>query len=391
MRVLHIIPYFSPNFGGPPFVVAELCKASAELGITSEIVTSDARFSEKDDTSHFVSAGKIKIHKYKAFLKHRYAFNLGLIYSLNRRLNGYNLVHVHGLWNFPGLLAAFLCKRKAIPYLVMPHGMLDPNSLSRKRLKKTCYLGFVENYVLRHAAGWIFTSEAERDLSAKFLGATQRACILPLAPSLPGEPPYSREKLSDEFPSLKDRRFMLFLSRVDEKKGIFPLLAAFAEVRKQYQSLILAIAGPSDVGTEARVLEKIKEYKLTEAVVMVGPVYGAAKESLLLHSEFFILPSYQENFALALVEAMACGKAVITTKNVHIYKDIVKASAGLVCETNAKSIEDAIVRLMNSPDLQNALGSNGQEFVRRNYSWRKSAEILQKFYSIFGNSNRSES
>jgi glycosyltransferase involved in cell wall biosynthesis len=211
----------------------------------------------------------------------------------------------------------------------MPHGMLDPwfkTAYPLKHLKKSVYWRLVEHAVLRDARAVIFTCEEERLLArGTFSPYRVREKVAVLGTTAPeGNPEEWREAFFKKFPGLRGRRLLLFLSRLHPKKGCDMLIKAFRQAGGPLQ---LVIAGPDEDVNHARQL-RLQTAGLQ--VFFVGMLSGDAKWGALAAAEAFILPSHQENFGMAVAEALAAGTPVLISNKVNIWREIEADGAGLV-------------------------------------------------------------
>ena len=246
----------------------------------------------------------------------------------------YDGIVIHGLWQYQGL-AALRALRGRHRYAVFPHGMLDPwfnRTYPLKLLKKVPYWMLVERDLLAGADAVLFTSSAEARLArTSFPGARWRAEVVPYGTLGPqGDATANRAAFIDRIPALKDRPFLLFAGRMHEKKGCDLLLRAYAEVRRKIDLPPLVMAGPDETGLTRTLQAMAAEQKMENHVLWPGMLTGAAKWGAFHAAEAFILPSHQENFGIAVAEALSCGTPVLISDQVNIHGDISASHAGLV-------------------------------------------------------------
>jgi glycosyltransferase involved in cell wall biosynthesis len=241
----------------------------------------------------------------------------------------YDAVVVHGLWQYPGFATRRALRGTGTPYFVMPHGMLDPwfkQAYPLKHFKKTIYWRLAEYAVLRDARAVIFTCEEERILARKTFSPyriTEK--VATLGTSMPeGNPADWRDAFFQKFPGLRGRRILLFLSRLHPKKGCDMLIRAFS---KTGGPLSLVIAGPEEDANHAR---ELRMQTAGLSVFFVGMLTGDVKWGALAAAEVFALPSHQENFGMAVAEALAAGTPVLISNKVNIWREIEADGAGFV-------------------------------------------------------------
>lgn len=283
---------------------------------------------------------------------------------LQRERERFDAVLVQGLWQAGATVRASL-RGTRIPYFVFPHGMLDPwiaRAYPLKHFKKQLYWWWREGRVLRDAAAVCFTCEEERRLAQKtFVPYSAKERVVAYGTAAP---PAGHDALravfQQQFPALAARPFVLFLSRIHDKKGVDELIAGYATFRQANpDTLALAIAGPCE---DPRYLDKLQasataagltQLDLREnqtadssaADVVWLPMLGdELKWGALLTAEAFILPSHQENFGLAVAEALACRRPVLISNKVNIWREISSANAGLVSADTADGVNDLLTR-----------------------------------------------
>jgi glycosyltransferase involved in cell wall biosynthesis len=266
-----------------------------------------------------------------------------------------------------------------VPYLLRPHGTLDPFLWRRHRWRKLVMELLFQNRVLRWAAALHYTADDEMTLAAPYAQGAP-GIVVPNGLDL-GE--YADLPAPGLFravhPQIGERKIVLFLSRLNFKKGLDLLVPAFARAARNRPDLHLVIAGPDDgdrVATEARVAEE----KIGERTTFVGMLDHRAKLACFRDSAMFVLPSYSENFGLAIVEAMACGLPVAISDRVNIWREIETAGAGLVAPPEIGAVARQIETLVDDPARAAAMGEKGRALVSERYSWAKIARDLETVY-----------
>jgi glycosyltransferase involved in cell wall biosynthesis len=295
-----------------------------------------------------------------------------------------DILHINEFWLFPVLAASRIACAHRVPYVLRPAGSLDPWSLQYgwwKRVKKLAYLEMIGKRTMRQAACLHATSDREAE-GLRRLGHRDRTSIIPNGVDLdvfgPGDP----SEAETYWPWLKNRPIVLFLSRLNPKKGLDLLIPAWADVVRDagHKDAMLVIAGPDSDGYGKVVQTLIERHGLSSHVRMIGLVTGTRKTALLRRAEAFVLPSYSENFGIVVTEALACGTPVITTTNTP-WTQLEEVKAGRCVAAEPFELARAIRELLDMPAAQRrALGSNGAEFVRKNYTWDR---IARKYLSLY--------
>ncbi|TGD82231.1 glycosyltransferase [Hymenobacter wooponensis] len=366
MKYLHVISRMDPELGGVSQAVRTMVTGLTGLGIQSEVVSLDA------PDAAFLNSALFPIHAVGPATG-PWQYSLHLAPWLMANLQRFDVVLLHGLWLYHGYAVRQALKRcktqfpdSPTPQLfVMPHGMLDPyfqraEGRQLKAARNWAYWKLIESQLIQEAAGVMFTCEAERDLAAQSFRPyrPRRELVVGLGVE---EPPAYTAAMRNAFrracPELQDQPYLLFLSRIHEKKGVDLLVQAYAELTSKavharefagslagadadYTGTIaasyphLVIAGPGLDTPYGQSIQQTAQAlnRRQPTVSFTGMLTGDAKWGAFYGCEAFVLPSHQENFGIAVVEAMACGKPVLISNQVNIWQEIEAAGGGLVEE-----------------------------------------------------------
>ena len=251
---------------------------------------------------------------------------------------------------------------------------------NRRPWLKRLSFALLEKRCLDRAAFIHYTGEQEA-LEAEELGMRAPSAVIPLGIELstfwrlpmPGN-------FRCQYPGLASRTLLLFLSRLDPKKGLDLLLPAFAQVRQAHPDVVLVLAGRGGPGYEAWLQARVRELGLEGDVLFAGFLEGEQKLAALADCDLFVLPSYSENFGVAVVEAMACGKPVVISDQVAIHPEIARVEAGLVVPCQVEALADALVQLADDAALRRRLGGNGRRLAQARFSVTTMATALQEAY-----------
>jgi len=271
-----------------------------------------------------------------------------------------DIVHLHGLWQFPALAVARWAARTHRPYLVSPHGMLEPWALKYSRAKKAVMSFLFQKNCLRNAKCLLATSKQEAQ-SIRLAGYQNAIAVVPNGVEVPAVIPERR-------PVLAQRRRALFLSRVHPKKGLLNLVEAWNRVRPAGWEL--AIVGPDEGGHLAEVQVAIHTCGLADQVFYDGEVWDdAAKWECYFAAELFVLPTFSENFGLVIAEALGCGVPVITTRGAP-WSELESNGCGWWIDATVEALEHALREATNlAPAKLLAMGANGRKLVLDRYPW----------------------
>jgi glycosyltransferase involved in cell wall biosynthesis len=318
--LLHVLRSLNPADGGPAEVVRQICLAHAEAGEAAEVVTLDPPMAP------WLAGWPVPIHALRG--RGGYGWTPELEPWLRKRAVNFAGVFVHGLWQWQGAGTLRGLRNTGTPYFLFPHGMLDPwfrGAHPWRHARKALYWRMMERRVLSEAAAVVFTCEEERDLGRETFRPwqPQREAIVSLGTRTP---PGAQSELAARFflrfPELRGQRLLLFLGRLHEKKGCDLLLAALRKVRPPMH---LVLAGPC---ADERFGAHLRALAAGLPVTFTGPVYGEDKWAALAAAEVFALPSHQENFGIAVTEALASGLPALLSRKVNIWREIVEDGAG---------------------------------------------------------------
>jgi glycosyltransferase involved in cell wall biosynthesis len=378
MKILHVIPTLAPASGGPAEALRQLTRAYGEIGVEAEIVCED------EPGSEWLKNFAATVHALGG-RRRTYGRSVVLRTWLNANVGRFDGVVAHGMWTYPGLAAA-RAARGRVPYAVFPHGMLDPWFRRRyplKHLKKYLYWP-VQYPVLRDAKAVLFTSRLESELAPRSFWPNRWTSLV--VPYGTNEPPANVDVQKRAFetmmPQVAGRRFLLFLSRIHEKKGCDLLIEAFASIAAQHREVHLVMAGPDQTGLRARLEARAKELGVAERVHWPGLLTGDAKWGALRLCEAMVLPSHQENFGVIVAEALACGRAVLISNQVNLWPDVLEDGTGLVEPDTLEGTRSLLTRWLNlsGPEKTGMAGRAIASFQRR-YSMRYCALAIQDLFN----------
>jgi len=297
----------------------------------------------------------------------------------------YDAVIVQGLWQYSSFGVRRALRGTPTPYFVFPHGMLDPwfmRTYPLKHLKKLLYWPWAEYRVLRDAAAVLFTSEEERRLAREsFWPYRCNEVVVNYGTAAPEiDLASARADFFDDFPRLRGRRFLLFLGRLHEKKGCEELIQGFASIRNSSstdRSLELVMAGPC---AERAYQEHLKRLAArASGVTFTGMLAGGLKWGAFSAADAFILPSHQENFGIAVVEALAAGTPVLISNKVNIWREILADEAGYVGNDDLAGTAQLIERWVGTaPDVRAAMKERARECFARHFEINRATDSLLK-------------
>ena len=383
MHTLHIIQSFSPADGGPPESVRELAKAYLQVGAGIEVVCLD------NPDEPFLNGIPCPVHALGQSYMGRYAFSPRLWRWLRENIDRFDGMVMHGIWTFPGVALRFAARRAAKPYGIFVHGALDPwfdRKYPAKHLKKMLYWP-LQYVVLRDALAVFFTAESERDLAkVSFRPNKWNGVVVPFGINDPeeggGDPAGQIETFYRRFPELRARRFLLFLARIHPKKGCDLLVEAFGRLAASARDLDLVIAGPDQMGTQAKLQRMAEQFGIAGRVHWPGFIDGDLKWGALRACDAFVLSSHSENFGVAVVEALAVGRPVLISNRVNIWSEIQDDKAGLVEDDTLEGTEHLLRRWFDLPPAErDAMGARARRSFLGRYTMSQTVMALDQLFS----------
>ena len=303
--------------------------------------------------------------RYEIFVRQSrfYTFSWPLTLWLWRNVRKFDVIHIHALFSYPSTAAAVCAKVTGTPFIVRPLGTLNQWGMqNRKRWLKTASFLLLESRILRWAALVHFTSEQEA-FEAGLLRVPYRSAIVPNPVMIPASP--ANPGISARPSHLQGKTVILFLSRIDAKKGLDLLLPAFRLVQREQRDSILVIVGDGDPEYVSAMKALANELEIAESVVWRGFLDGHDKESIMRSADIFVLPSYSENFGVAVVEAMGAGLPVIVSDQVGIHREIAREQAGLVVHCGEEALATALLKASRESAWRASAGAAGRELAKQ--------------------------
>jgi glycosyltransferase involved in cell wall biosynthesis len=384
VRVLHVIPSLAPIYGGPSQLLPRLVRKLSQKGLTVDVASTDANGAE----SLQVPLGQpVEADGLRAYYFHRhwpswYSTSWPLARWLWREGRNYHLFHITAVFSFPTLAAARIASRLGVPYIVSPQGMLEPWALRYKAWKKGPYFAAVERSSLQRAAGLqALTPNEARQL--RNLGLRAPTFVAPNGVDLEEfhELP-SRDVFTALYPEVWDRAIVLFMGRLDPKKGLDLLVSAFARMlrTRHPKDVCLVVAGPDLIGYRPALERLIEREQLHEHVVFTGILSGERKRAALAAADVFVLPSRSEGLSVAVLEAMAARCPVIVSRACNM-PDVEERGAGVVVgDEDVTALANALAALVGDAGLRCAMGERGSTVVRERFSWSSVATQMAEVY-----------
>jgi glycosyltransferase involved in cell wall biosynthesis len=349
MKILHVISSVNPEGGGPIEGVKQFGRVLTDAGHRVEIASLDPV------NAPFMDQCPLPVHALGPG-KSSYGYTGRFTSWLKENKGHYDAVVVNGIWQYHSFGAWRVLCQSSTPYVVFPHGMLDPWFKKRyplKHLKKWLYWPWADYRVLRDAYAVLFTCEEERVLARQsFWLYGGNEVVVSYGTAKPnGDPEMEIREFFLRYPRLRDRKLALFMGRIHPKKGCDILIEAFGRIFRQQSNWHLVIAGPDQVGWRSELDERAARLGLGSRVTWTGMIDGAMKWGALRAAEVFVLPSHQENFGIAVAESLAVGVPALVSNKVNIWREIERDKAGMAAED---TLEGTCIVLQSYVDLTEA-------------------------------------
>lgn len=373
MKILQVIPYFAPRWGGDVNVCYSLSKELSKLGHDVTIITTDFEY----DLDYAQSLKNVEV------IPFRRVANLGMfLYSpgmkrwLRSNISEYDIVHLHSFRSYQNNVVSKYAKEFNVPYVVQPHGSL-PRIVQKKGLKRLYDIAW-GNKILQKAKGIIALNsiEAQQAVTMGVNGNKIHIIANGIELSLCGDIT-SRGKFRALYNIPSNTHVILYLGRLHPIKGVDLLIRAFAIVSKKRDDCILVVVGPDD-GSLSELKALAEELQLCNKVLFTGPFYGEDKAAVYCDSDIYVLPSHYEAFPMTILEAWAFKKPVIVTENCGI-KDLVEDS-GLVVQPNPHDLAVALQKYLQQDSLRHCHGQNGYNKLYESLSIQTTVDCVENLY-----------
>lgn len=376
IKALRIVGSMNPIHGG----VVEAVNQAA-LSFNNDLWQMDVLCLDDPDASWVVRNAGYKIYALGEG-RTAYGFHFTYLSWLWRNAKNYDVIVIDGLWQFL-VFGGYVLKLLRVPFCVFTHGMLDPyfNENKLKYIKKLPFWFAAERNVISMANATIFTCEEESQLAVKsfpYYRANSKVATLGVKGNASNGKELA-ELFLVEFPQLKAKNFAIFLSRINEKKGVDLLIDALAKIKELPKDFVLAIAGPDSNGLKAKLTTQIDRLGLTQRVVWLGMLSGDVKWGAYHAADVFILPSHQENFGIVVAEALSTATPVLITNKVNIWREIDAAGAGFVESDDIagiRSLLDCWIALSNIEKAE--MSGRAKACYEANFSIESAVGDLEK-------------
>ncbi len=386
LKILHVTPVYFPAFkyGGPSVSEYKMDKTLATKGLIIDVMTTNAGLEKRTDIvlNQWIDHEGIRIKYFPYFFKDNYTFSPPMLWSILNEAKNYDIIHLQLFWSFSTLAGSIGSLVNKKPYVISPGGALYKDAIYMKSQNvKKLYFHLIAKHCVRRANAIFYTTEDERDNVADFLKLDNKSSIIPIGVDLNEYKKLPEKGLfKSKYSILKDKRYILFLGRINKKKGVDILVEAFKELAKDYNDLYLVIAGPDNDGYKKKIEKKLKDYCLLEKVLFPGILSEQEKLSAYVDAEAYVLSSYSENFAVTIIESIACGTPVVISNKIGIFEIIQKYDAGVIVDLNSRDLYRGIKTLLEDPVIGAQFVENGRRLIEEKYDIAKVADLQIKAY-----------
>lgn len=389
MRILHVSPSIGPLRGGLSTAVQQLCQGLAKAGTDVTLVTTDDNGTGRLDVDLGIPIAQ---DGYTAWYFSRqtelYCFSWPLTGWLSRNIHEYDCVHIHGVFSYVGMPASVLARINSVPYLITPHGILMSWGREHRRpMLKKLSLQSVEKNIFRGAAVIHYTSEQEKN-EVPSLFRHIPSIITPLGIDL--EPFLhlpSPGWLRSRFEALGGRLVILFLSRLDSKKGLDILLSSFQQTIRQDVNAALVIAGDGEPTFVESLRKEVARLGIGADVIFTGFLNEKEKVAAMADADIFVLSSRSESFGVAVVEAMACGLPVIISDQIGIHPQVSESGAGFIVPCEEGALTKTLRELAMNDNLRHHMGLAAAALAKQQFSLEAMARAMVEIYERIASHN----
>ncbi|MFG0306603.1 MAG: glycosyltransferase [Phycisphaerales bacterium JB040] len=383
MRLVHYFKRMNLEDGGVVRCVLDLTATLAAAGHDVTLLTHD----RTDVPEEWVAGtrGVPTVRTLPAPARALGRFGGDALRAVAGHLDGADALHLHAMWEPTNTQLARVARRAGVPYVLSTHGMLDDWSMGQKAAKKRLYHALVERRLLAGAAAVHCTARGELDQAKKWF--PQRLgrvvpLVFDLAPFDPGPGP---ERARDAFPGFgTGEPTVVFMSRLHVKKGVEHLIDAARLLADRGTPAQFLIAGTGEEGYVAGLRERAARAGVGARCHFLGMVSGADKVSLLQAADLSALPTSQENFGFAIVEAMAAGTPVIITRGVDIWPELEQSGGAVLIEQAPGPLADAIAGLASDPERLGAMSDAARGWARATFAGSAIADRYVELYRSLG-------
>ena len=383
MKILNICGY-SWDIGGPPKIIYDHAVEQMKLGAEVTILTP---ISEGQKLYAIPEGANVVTCKRHWFSKFWAEFSPELLAWIKVHGNEYDIIHIHGVWHFSGV-APYLAGIKTAK-CITTHGLLDKWTISKGYWKKYIFGLLFQKRILKNTALIQINNLDEKSDLKRFLGFDHpNVKIIPNGMNLQDFAVLpEKNTFRNQFQIPKDKQMILFMSRINLKKGLDLLLPAFRQLLTKRNDCLLILAGPDD-GYLSDTQSFIKKNNLEDKIKLVGMLTGKDKFAALSDADIFVLPSHSEGFSIATLEALISGTPSLLSDRVGFGDAIRENNAAHLVELTENSIMEGLNKMLDDKEYCQQLSKNGKSLVKNKYDIQLVAKQLYNEFELIVKNNK---
>jgi glycosyltransferase involved in cell wall biosynthesis len=391
MKILQVVPYLFPAYGGPGQVVEEVSREMVMRGHQVVIYTTDSIDNKSRQRPRHFELHGAEVHCFRNISNtmawNRLSIAPGIIPQIKREISTFDIIHLHDYRNLLNIAVHHFALKNSIPYILQPHGSAA-TVFQRGNLKKI-YDTFWGGRILRNARTLIALTQQEANWLEQMGKTAGKIQILPngVAEGLLDNVPL-KGAFRQKYGFSEQEKIVLFLGRISWIKGLELLVNSLADILKEESEIRLVIAGPDD-GFLATLNGLIRKLGILEKVFFTGPLYGQSKLEAYVDANVYVLPSVYEAFGITVLEACSCGLPVVVTDRCGV-AEFVNGQMGLVSPYDEKRLGETILRLLKDEEMRKQFSTQCASIVREKFTWSKIADKLQEIYRLANKTNYEE-
>lgn len=381
MKILHVIPAIGSIYGGSSSSVLNLSMAMGQIGVEVDIITTNVNGTQILDVplKTWLQEKHYRIQYFPCWYLKDYKISADMAGWISRHVCEYDVVNTHAIFS-PSIFPIYrACHRHGIPYIIHPHGMLTSWALNYKSWKKTPYYNLIEKPAIAQASRIRVLAQSEADC----LKQLNPLAPLALVPNGIWKSDFTkmpdRQEFDQAFPETNGKTLILFLGRIDPKKGLDLLAKAFERIRQQFPNAHLVLAGPDNIGFKPTAESYFAEVGCLDVVTFTGMLTGSLKYSALAAATVYTAPSYSEGFSMSVLEGMACRLPCVITTGCN-FPEAAAANAAHVVAIDAEAISKALIYCLRDPSAARDMGQRARKLVFEKYSWEAIAQQMKTTY-----------
>ena len=397
MKILYAVIGYKPAYklGGPIHTVAAVAERLVRKGHEVIVFTTNSNMDENlpvptnqpvdvDGVQVWYFKREEPIQKWFPFIPYL-SKSVGFLFApamraqLERIVPSVDVVHTQSPFIYPTYAAGRAAIRHHKPLFYQQRGVLGPEHLKFRGLKKRLYIKVIERPIMRRATTLIALTEAEVR-GYRSLGVQTPCRVIPNGIDIVDRPQSFERSTCSFFDIPSDETVVLFMARLHPLKGAYRLIRAFLMIHHAFPKATLVMAGPDEWGIVEKFRQEIMKAGAGKQVLFPGMVTGEAKQELLRRADLFCLPSDAEGFSMAVLEALANSTAVLLSPGCH-FPEVEKVGAGHVVPPEPEALSKAIADLLDNPEELKEMGRKGRDLVLRHYSWDTITNQLIEAYT----------